>query len=42
MKAQGDKAKLIIYGEISSDKWDETEITPNEVKELLDSVKNKD
>lgn len=42
MKAQGNKAKLIIYGEISSDKWDETEITPNEVKELLDSVKNKD
>lgn len=42
MKAQGDKAQLIIYGEISSDKWDETEITPNEVKELLDSVKNKD
>lgn len=42
MKAQGDKAKLIIYGEISSDKWDETKITPNEVKELLDSVKNKD
>lgn len=42
MKAQEDKARLIIYGEISSDKWDETEITPNEVKELLDSVKNKD
>ena len=42
VKAQGDtKAELTIYGEITSDKWWEEDVTPTEIKELLDSVKDK-
>ena len=43
VKAQGDtRAELTIYGEITSDKWWEEDVTPTEIKELLDSVKDKD
>ena len=42
LKAQENKAELIIYGEISSDKWDGTEVTPIEIKELLDTVQGKE
>ena len=35
-------AELTIYGDISSDKWCDNEVTPVDVKELLDTVKNKD
>lgn len=42
IKAQGNIAELSIYGEISSDKWWGDEVTPTEIKELLDTVKNKD
>lgn len=34
-------AELTIYGDISSDKW-WNEVTPTDVKELLDTVKDKD
>lgn len=42
IKAQDNIAELSIYGEISSDKWWGDEVTPTEIKELLDTVKNKD
>lgn len=43
IKAQDDNiAELTIYGSISSDKWWGTEVTPTEIKELLDSAKNKE
>ena len=35
-------ADLIVYGEISSDKWYGDEVTPTEIKELLDSAEGRD
>lgn len=36
-----DNAELIIYGDISCDKWGNSEVTPTEVTELLAPLKNK-
>ena len=43
MKNKNDKkAELLIYGDISSDKWCDTDVTPTEIKELLDEAAGKD
>ena len=36
------KAELVIFGEITSNKWSDDEIEPKDVKELLDEIKDKD
>lgn len=42
-KAQSDNiAELVIYGDISSDKWWGNEIIPTEIKESLDNANGKD
>lgn len=42
LKAKDNQADLTIYGEITSDKWWGNEVSPKEVKDLLDTVKDKD
>lgn len=39
---EDNKAELVIYGDINSDKWGNNEVTPLEVKELLDTVQGKE
>lgn len=43
VKNKGEKnAELVIYGEITSDKWYENEIEPQDVKDLLNEIGDKD
>lgn len=36
------KAELLIYGDIESDKWADSDVTPKEIKDLLDEANGKE
>lgn len=39
---EGEKAELIIFGEIASSKWDDKDVEPQDVKDLLNEIGDKD
>ena len=42
LKNKDEKAELLIYGDISSDKWNSSDVTPKEIKDLLDEANGKE
>lgn len=42
LKNKDEKAELLIYGDISSDKWNSNDVTPKEIKDLLDEANGKE
>lgn len=42
LKNKDEVAQLVIYGEITSDKWGDNEVEPKEIKDILDEIGEKD